>query len=56
MALRPGGRGDISSTHVKWLVPTGAPYVSSLLFYQGVIYMANETGIFIDFFTTTRAK
>ncbi|MGH9721838.1 MAG: PQQ-binding-like beta-propeller repeat protein [Bryobacteraceae bacterium] len=45
MALRPGGRGDISSTHVNWLVPTGAPYVSSLLYYQGVIYMANETGI-----------
>jgi len=45
MAIRPGGRGDISSTHVLWQVPTGAPYVSSLLYYDGVIYMANDVGV-----------
>jgi outer membrane protein assembly factor BamB len=28
-----------------WEVKTGAPYVSSLLFYHGLIYMATETGI-----------
>jgi len=45
MAIRLGGRGDISRTHVQWLVPTGAPYISSLLYYQGLIYMANDAGI-----------
>jgi len=45
MAIRLGGRGDISRTHVKWLAPTGAPYISSLLYYQGLIYMANDAGI-----------
>jgi len=45
MAIRPGGRGDVSSTHVLWMVPTGAPYVSSLLHYQGVVYMANDVGV-----------
>ena len=45
MAIRLGGRGDIASTHVDWRVPTGAPYVSSLLHYQGVIYMGGENGI-----------
>lgn len=45
MAIRAGGRGDISKSHVQWLVPTGAPYVSSLLYYQGLIYMANDGGI-----------
>jgi len=45
MAIRPGGRGDITSTHTLWSVPTGAPYVSSLLFYDGVIYMANDVGV-----------
>jgi outer membrane protein assembly factor BamB len=45
MAIRPGGRGDISSTHVLWTVPTGAPYVSSLLHYQGIVYMANDVGV-----------
>jgi outer membrane protein assembly factor BamB len=45
MAIRPGGRGDITETHVLWTVPTGAPYVSSLLHYDGVIYMANDVGV-----------
>ena len=31
MAIRLGGRGDVSDTHVEWRVPTGAPYISSIL-------------------------
>ena len=46
MKIRTGGRGDISQTHVDWHVPTGAPYVSSILYYDGLIYMANGTGVF----------
>ena len=45
MAVKVGGKGDVSQTHVQWLVKTGGPYVSSLLYYQGLIYMATETGI-----------
>jgi outer membrane protein assembly factor BamB len=45
MAIRTGGRGDVTRTHVQWLVPTGAPYVSSLLYYDGLVYMANDAGI-----------
>jgi len=47
MAIRPGGKGDVSKTHVLWRVPTGAPYVSSLLYYRDLIYMATENGIVI---------
>jgi outer membrane protein assembly factor BamB len=45
MAIRAGGRGDVTGSHVIWSVPTGAPYVSSLLHYAGVIYMANDVGV-----------
>jgi outer membrane protein assembly factor BamB len=45
LAIKPGGRGDITKTHVLWSVPTGAPYVSSLLHYDGIIYMANDVGV-----------
>jgi outer membrane protein assembly factor BamB len=45
MAIRPGGRGDVTATKVAWRVPTGAPYVSSLLYYDGVVYMANDVGV-----------
>jgi outer membrane protein assembly factor BamB len=44
-AIRPGGRGDISKTHVVWHVPTGAPYISSLVHYDGLLYMAGDVGI-----------
>ncbi len=45
MAIRPGGRGDVNGTHIRWRVPTGAPYVSSLLYHRGLIYMASEVGV-----------
>jgi len=41
MAVKTGGKKG----EVKWQVPTGAPYVSSLLYYVGLIYMVNEMGI-----------
>ena len=44
-AIRLGGRGDINDSHVKWHVPTRAPYISSLLYYEGLVYMATEGGI-----------
>ena len=44
MAIRAGGRGDISSSHVVWQVGTGAPYISSLVFDAGLLYMANDVG------------
>lgn len=44
-AIRPGGRGDISKSHILWHVPTGAPYISSLVFYQGLLYMAGDVGV-----------
>ena len=45
MAIRMGGRGDITDSHVLWRVPTGAPYVSSVLLYRGHVYMSNGSGI-----------
>ena len=44
-AIRPGGRGDIANTHVVWRVPTGAPYVSSLAYHDGLLYMAGDVGV-----------
>lgn len=45
MAVRTGGSGDVNRTHVLWRVPTGAPYVSSLVHYRGLIYMVNGAGV-----------
>ena len=46
MAIKPGGRGDLAGTeHILWHVPTGAPYVSSVVHYKGVIYLASDAGV-----------
>jgi outer membrane protein assembly factor BamB len=45
MAIRPGGRGDISGSHVLWRAPSGASYVPSILYYHGLLYVTNEVGI-----------
>jgi outer membrane protein assembly factor BamB len=52
-AVRPGGSGDVSATHVLWHVPTGAPYVSSLVYYDGRLYMANDVGVLTSIDATT---
>jgi outer membrane protein assembly factor BamB len=45
MAIKAGGRGDVTASHVVWKIETGAPYVSSLLYYDGLVYMANDVGV-----------
>jgi outer membrane protein assembly factor BamB len=45
MALRPGGRGDVTKTHIEWQAPAGASYVPSLVYYDGLLYMTNEVGV-----------
>jgi outer membrane protein assembly factor BamB len=45
MAIKAGGRGDVTASHVVWKAETGAPYVSSLLYYDGIVYMANDVGV-----------
>ena len=45
MAIRPGGRGDVTATHIDWQSPSGASYVPSIVHYQGLLYMTNEVGV-----------
>ena len=44
MAIRPGGRGDVTATHIAWESQTGAPYISSLVHDGGLIFMATDVG------------
>ncbi len=45
LAIRPGGRGDVSSSHILWRTPSGASYVPSVVHYRGLLYMTNEVGV-----------
>jgi outer membrane protein assembly factor BamB len=55
MALKAGGRGDVTPRFL-WRVPTGAPYVSSLLYYEGIVYMANDVGVLTAVDAATGAR
>ena len=45
MAVKPGGRGNVAGSHVAWRAPSGAPYVSSLVYYDNLIYMVGDVGV-----------
>jgi outer membrane protein assembly factor BamB len=45
LAIRPGGRGDVSASHILWRGPGAGSYVPSLVHYQGLLYMTNEVGV-----------
>ncbi len=44
LALKPGGHGDITETHVLWNNEKGAPYVASPLYYEGKLFMVKDGG------------
>jgi outer membrane protein assembly factor BamB len=44
-AVRPGGRGDITATHLAWKQTRGLPYVPSPLFYDGRVYVVKNGGM-----------
>ena len=45
LALRPGGRGDVSGSHVLWRMPGGGSYAASLVYYEGLLYFTNDVGV-----------
>lgn len=45
LAIRPGGQGDITRTHLAWKVTRSLPYVSSPLFYQGRLFTVKNGGL-----------
>jgi outer membrane protein assembly factor BamB len=45
MAIRPGGRGDITKTHVQWEYLRQLPYCPSPLYYRGALFLIRNGGL-----------
>jgi outer membrane protein assembly factor BamB len=45
-AIRPGGKGDITGTHVVWQVSRHLPYVSSPIYSGGRVFSMKNGGLF----------
>ena len=42
LAIRPGGSGDVTATHIAWKAEKGSPFVPSPLLHDGILYMVND--------------
>lgn len=49
LAVKPGGAGDITDTHVAWRFTKGLPYVPSPLHYDGRVYLIRDGGMASSF-------
>jgi outer membrane protein assembly factor BamB len=49
LAVKPGGKGDITATHVAWKSNRGLPYVPSPLYYEGRVYLVKDGGMMSSF-------
>lgn len=42
LAIRPGGSGDVTDTHIAWQTPRGSPFIPSPLVYGDYLYVVND--------------
>jgi len=42
LAIKPGGSGDVTQTHIAWESPRGSPFVPSPLLYGDYLYLVND--------------
>jgi hypothetical protein len=42
LAIRPGGRGDVTASHVEWQTTRGSPFVPSPVLYGDYLYTLND--------------
>ena len=50
LAIRPGGRGDVTQTHLAWSTSRGAPFVPSPLVYGDYLYTINDMASIVTCF------
>jgi outer membrane protein assembly factor BamB len=56
LAIKPGGRGDVTGTHVAWQTPRGSPFVPSPLLYGDHLYVVNDMASTAASFDATSGK
>jgi outer membrane protein assembly factor BamB/rhodanese-related sulfurtransferase len=56
LAIRPGGRGNVTRTHLAWTSPKGSPFVPSPIIYGGQLYMVNDMASIVTSFDAASGK
>jgi outer membrane protein assembly factor BamB len=56
LAIRPGGKGDVTGSHLSWSTPRGSPFVPSPLLYNDQLYTINDMAAIVTSFEATTGK
>ena len=56
LAIKPGGRGDVTRSHVAWTSPRGSPFVPSPILYGEQLYMVNDMASIVTSLEATSGK
>jgi outer membrane protein assembly factor BamB len=56
LAIRPGGKGDVTGTHVAWTSPRGSPFVPSPILYGEQLYTINDMASIVTAFEASTGK
>jgi outer membrane protein assembly factor BamB len=49
VAVKPGGKGELTESQVAWKQTRGLPYVPSPLYYRGRVYLIRDGGLMSSF-------
>ena len=56
LAIRPGGRGNVTGTHLVWTSPKGSPFVPSPIVYGSQLYTVNDMASIVTSFEAATDK
>lgn len=56
LAIRPGGNGDVTESHVVWSTPKGSPFVPSPILVDGQLYVLNDMQSIVTSFEAETGK
>jgi outer membrane protein assembly factor BamB len=56
LAIRPGGRGDVTRSHLAWTSPRGSPFVPSPVLHGAYLYMVNDMSSIVSCFEAVTGK
>ena len=56
LAIRPGGRGNVTRTHLAWTSPKGSPFVPSPILFGDQLYTVNDMASIVTSFEAATGK
>jgi outer membrane protein assembly factor BamB len=56
LAIRPGGKGDVTKSHLQWSSPRGSPFVPSPILYGEHLYMVNDMAAVVTNYEASSGK